>query len=280
VRHSFSWGKVLYFTAVTVAALVTTYPLIWLLGASFVPERYIFEHTGIIPRHFTLENYAIGWQGVSGVTFLDYFVNSFTIVALVDIGTVLSCSMAAFAFSRLEFSGRGVLFVAMLLTMMLPMHVTLIPRYVMFYNLGWVDSYKPLTVPSFFAVGGFFIFLMVQFMRGLPSELDQAARVDGCSPVGIYLRIILPLSTPALVTAAIFSTLWTYNDFFSQLLYINNPTRYTVALGLRAFSDATSRSAYGPLFAMSVVSLIPIVAFFLGSQNLLIEGIATTGLKG
>ena len=165
-------------------------------------------------------------------------------------------------------------------TMMLPFHVTLIPRYVIFYRLGWVDSYLPLTVPSFFAVNGFFIFLMVQFMRGIPVELDHAAKVDGCGPIQVYLRIILPLSMPALVTAAIFTFIWTWNDFFSQLIYISNPKLYTIALGLRAFQDATSASSFGQMFAMSILSLAPIFLFFIAAQKLLIEGITTTGMKG
>ena len=151
----------------------------------------------------------------------------------------------------------------------------------MFYKIGWVDSYKPLIVPAFLATQGFFIFLFVQFIRGLPRELDQAATVDGCcSPIDTFWRIIMPLTTPAVVTAAIFTFIWSWNDFFSNLIYISNPKMYTVALGLRAFVDASSGSAFGALFAMSVLSLVPIVVFFMLAQNLLIEGISTTGLKG
>jgi multiple sugar transport system permease protein len=163
---------------------------------------------------------------------------------------------------------------------MLPFHVTLIPRYIMFYRLGWVDSFLPLTVPSFFAINAFFVFLMVQFMRGIPVELDHAAKVDGCGPIQVYLYIMLPLAMPALVTAAIFTFIWTWNDFFSQLIYLSNPLRYTIALALRAFQDATSSSSFGQLFAMSILSLVPIFIFFVSAQRLLIEGIATTGFKG
>src|SRR5690606_34336409 len=195
-------------------------------------------------------------------------------------GTLISSSMAAYAFARLDFNLKAAFFAVMFGTMMLPFHVTLIPRYVIFYRLGWVDSYLPLTVPSFFAVNGFFIFLMVQFMRGIPVELDHAAKVDGCGPIQVYLRIILPLSMPALVTAAIFTFIWTWNDFFSQLIYISNPKLYTIALGLRAFQDATSASSFGQMFAMSILSLAPIFLFFIAAQKLLIEGITTTGMKG
>jgi multiple sugar transport system permease protein len=171
-------------------------------------------------------------------------------------------------------------FIIMLGTMMLPMHVTLIPRYIMFFKFGWIDTYLPLIVPAYFATQGFFVFLIVQFIRGIPRELDEAATVDGCSPIQIYTRIILPLALPALVTTTIFSFIWSWNDFFSQLIYISNPAKFPIALGLRAFMDFTSRSAYGQLFAMSLLSLIPIILLFTFSQKLLIEGIATSGLKG
>jgi multiple sugar transport system permease protein len=272
--------KTILFVIVLVGAFITMFPLWWLLVASFTPENFIFRQSGLWPTQFTLENYIQGWRGVSGVTFGHYFINSFLVVAACVVGTLISSSMAAYAFARLDFDLKFVFFAIMFGTMMLPFHVTLIPRYIIFYRLGWVDSYLPLTVPSFFAVNGFFIFLMVQFMRGIPVELDHAAKVDGCGPIQVYLRIILPLSMPALVTAAIFTFIWTWNDFFSQLIYISNPRLYTIALGLRAFQDATSASAFGQMFAMSILSLTPIFIFFVAAQKLLIEGITTTGMKG
>lgn len=268
------------FFLVLMGAFITMFPLWWLLVSSLSPEEVIFRQSGLWPTRFTIDNFVQGWRGVSGITFGHYFVNSFIIVGVSIIGTLISSSMAAYAFARMDFSLKVTFFAIMLGTMMLPFHVTLIPRYIMFYRLGWIDSFLPLTVPSFFATNGFFIFLMVQFMRGIPIELDHAARVDGCNPIQLYLRIILPLTMPALVTAAIFTFIWTWNDFFSQLLYINNPRLYTIALGLRAFQDATSASAFGQMFAMSILSLLPIFIFFISAQKLLIEGISTTGLKG
>jgi multiple sugar transport system permease protein len=272
--------KSIRFIVVVMGAFVTMFPLWWLLVASFTPEAFIFRQSGLWPTEFTLGNYIQGWRGISRITFGTYFLNSFIVAGISVIGTLISASMAGYAFARLNFDYKYVFFAIMLGTMMLPFHVTLIPQYIIFFRLGWVDTFLPLTVPSFFATGGFFIFLMVQFMRGIPIELDQAAQVDGCGPLQVYFRIILPLSMPALVTAAIFTFIWTWNDFFSQLIYISNPIRYTIALGLRAFLDATSRSAFGPMFAMSILSLVPIFIFFISAQRLLIEGISTTGLKG
>jgi multiple sugar transport system permease protein len=280
MRYARRWQKVVFFVALSAAAFVSLYPLLWMVGASFLAEREIFDHVGLIPRSVSLDNYVSGWRGVGGVTFTTYFVNTLILVVLRIAGTLLSCSMAAYAFARLDFTGKRVLFPLVLLTMMLPFHVTVVPQYVMFFRMGWVGSIKPLVVPAVLASGSFFIVLMVQFMRGLPVELDQAALVDGCSVFDIYWRIILPLSAPALVTAAIFVFIWTWNDFFSQLLYLTRPGDFTVALGLRGFMDASAGSAYGQLFAMSIVSLIPVVGFFVAFQRLLIEDISTTGWKG
>lgn len=271
--------KILRIFIVTLGAITTTYPLMWMLSSSFKEETRIFRDIGLIPNPFILDNYIVGWQGASGLSFANYFQNSFIICAFVILGNLISASMAAYAFARLDYSFKKLFFTLMLGTMMLPFHVTLIPRYVMFFSFGWIDTFLPLIVPAFFATQGFFVFLLVQFIRGIPRDLDQAATVDGCGPFQIYLRIIIPLSLPALGTTAIFSFIWTWNDFFSQLIYLSNPAKYPIALGLRSFMDFTSRSAYGQLFAMSILSLMPIILFFIFSQKLLIEGIATTGMK-
>ncbi|MFL5194390.1 MAG: carbohydrate ABC transporter permease, partial [Microvirga sp.] len=178
------------------------------------------------------------------------------------------------------FVGRNFWFAIMLGTLMIPYHVTLIPQYVLFLNLGWVNTILPLVVPKFLASDAFFIFLMVQFFRGIPRELDEAAMMDGCSAWRIYWKIMLPLSLPVLATAAIFSFIWTWDDFFGPLIYLNDASQYTVQLGLRTFVDSTGKSDWSALFAMSVVALIPVLLFFAVFQRLLIEGIATTGLKG
>ena len=181
--------------------------------------------------------------------------------------------------ARLRFKGRNFWFAMMLGTLMLPGQVTLIPQYVLFRDLGWLNTILPLVVPKFLAVDAFFIFLMVQFFRGIPRELDEAAMMDGAGPWRIYWKIMLPLSLPVLVTVAIFTFIWTWDDFFAPLIYLNRMQDYTVMLGLRTFVDSTGESDYGGLFAMSVLSIVPIFLFFLFFQRLLIEGIATTGMK-
>jgi len=274
------WVPYAKFVIALVLAIVMLYPLLWMLGASFKPRSEIFQDAGIWPNTFTLENYVEGWKGVGGISFARFFYNSFVLVILAIIGNIVTCSMAAYAYARLEFSLKKVLFAIMMASLMLPHHVTLIPQYVFFFRLGWIDTYLPLLIPKFLAVEAFFIFLMVQFIRGLPNELDQAATVDGCGPIQIYTRIIFPLLLPALVTTAIFTFIWTWNDFFSQLIYLSDPQKFTVTLGLRSFLDSMGESSWGYLFAMSILSLLPIFLFFVFSQRLLIEGISTTGLKG
>jgi ABC-type sugar transport system, permease component len=263
-----------------IASILMLYPLLWLLAASFRPENEIFTSgISVLPSiNWNLESYVRGWNGLR-VSFGQLFLNSFIISGLSVIGNVLACSLAAYAFARLEFAGRRFWFAMMLMTLMLPYQVTLIPQYVLFLNLGWVNTFLPLVVPKFLAADAFFIFLMVQFFRGIPRELDEAARMDGAGPWRIYWKIILPLSTPVLATAAIFTFIWTWDDFFGPLIYLSDLRQYTVMLGLRTFVDSTGMSDYGGMFAMSVLALVPIFAFFLFFQRLLIEGIATTGMK-
>jgi multiple sugar transport system permease protein len=260
------------------ASFVMLYPLLWMLASSLKPESEIFHSMSLWPSQIDLGSYVRGWFGLR-YSFGTFFMNSAVIAVLAVIGNVLSCSLAAFAFARLSFPGKNIFFALMLGTLMLPYHVTLIPQYVLFLNLGWVDSILPLVVPKFLAADAFFIFLLVQFFRGIPRELDEAAMMDGCSAWRIYYKIMLPLSLPALATAAIFTFIWTWDDFFGPLIYLNDMSNYTAQLGLRSFVDSAGQSDWGALFAMSSVTLLPVFVVFIFFQRLLIEGVATTGMK-
>jgi multiple sugar transport system permease protein len=262
-----------------VICIAMLYPVAWMVASSFKPEQEIFSDLRPWPSDFSLRAYVEGWTGLQ-TPFGRFFLNSAMVASLAVLGNVIACSLAAFAFARLEFPLKRLWFTLMLGTLMLPYHVTLVPQYVLFLNLGWVDTFMPLVVPKFLAVDAFFIFLMVQFFRGIPRELDEAATIDGCGPVRLYFLVILPLSRPVLATAAIFSFIWTWDDFFGPLIYLNDQARYTVPLALRAFVDSSGRSEWGPLFAMSTLSLVPVFLVFLFGQRLIIHGIATQGLKG
>jgi len=260
------------------ASILMLYPLLWMLAGSVRPENEIFTATSLWPSSFSIDAYFRGWNGLR-VGFGAFFMNSLIVSSLSIIGNLITCSLAAFAFARLEFKGRNFWFAMMLGTLMLPYQVTLIPQYVLFHQLNWINTFLPLVVPKFLAADAFFIFLMVQFFRGIPKELDEAAQMDGCSPWRIYWKILLPLSTPVLATAAIFTFIWTWDDFFGPLIYLSDTRTYTVQLGLRTFVDSSAESDWGGLFAMSILTLVPVFVFFLFFQKLLIEGIATTGMK-
>ena len=261
-----------------ISGLVMLYPLLWMLSSSFKPTALIFRDPALIPGSIDLSNYTLGWNALLH-PFSRYLLNSVVIVAGAVLGNLVSCSLAAYAFARLKFRGRGVCFGIMLMSIMLPIHVIIVPQYILFSQLGWINTYLPLIVPKMLATDAFFIFLMVQFFRGIPRELDEAARMDGAGHGRIFFQIMLPLSMPALATTAIFTFIWTWNDFFSQLIFLTNPDMYTVPVALRTFVDSTGTSSWGQLFAMSVVSLIPVFLVFLFGQKYLMKGIATTGLK-
>ena len=281
-------------TIIIFFAILMLYPIIWLFMKSFTPNNEIFSNvTGLIPTNFTFENYAAGFmpKGTLSKSFLYYMGNSIGLSLAVVAFNAISCSMAAYAFARVKFALRNIWFGVVLITLMLPYHVIVIPRYILFNNMGLINMrdvagmnlnflYLPLTLPKLFATDAFFIFLLVQFMRGIPKDLDESATLDGCGKIGIYFRIIIPLSTAALVTTALFSFLWTWDDYFSQLLYILDSARNTVPIALRSFIANDSVSNWGASLAMSVLSIIPCFILFFSMQKYFVQGITTTGLKG
>jgi multiple sugar transport system permease protein len=261
--------------------MVMIYPILWMIISSFKPNNMNFSDPGLIPKAVTIENYISGWKGYAGVSFGRFFANSFLMCAGAVVGNLIACTMAAYAFARLEFTGRSFWFAVMMVTLMLPAHVTIVPRYILFNTFGWVGSYLPIIVPKFLATDAFFVFLLVQFIRSLPKELDEAAIIDGCGKGGVFLRIIVPLASPALVTVALFTFLWTWDDFFNHLLYLTNPSIFSVSRALRTFvGDAGAVSNWGGALAMSTLSVVPLFILFFSLQKYFVEGITTTGLKG
>jgi multiple sugar transport system permease protein len=273
-------SSVLYHSFIVVFGFLMIYPVLWLVASSLKDHSEIFTNShSLIPSKLNFDNYAQGWRGFGNMTFGTFFKNSFIIVISSTIGQVISSAFVAYGFSRIKFKGRRFWFACMILTMMLPGEVLMIPQYILFSKLGWVNSFKPLIVPSFFGLP-FFIFLMMQFIKGLPEELDESAKIDGCGVLSIFLRIILPLLTPALVTSMIFSFYWKWQDFFGPLLYLQRTKLYPVSLALKLFADPATVTNWGAMFAMSVLSLVPVFILFVAFQKYLVEGISTTGLKG
>jgi multiple sugar transport system permease protein len=274
-----TFNRLLMYLLVIAGAVVMIYPLLWLFSASFKPQDVLFTSLGLSSPQWTLGNYLDGW-GALDYPFTQFFVNSLIICLGAVVGNIISCSMAAYAFARLRFKYKALWFIIMQGSIMLPLHALIVPQYIIFKDLGWINTFLPMVVPKFLGTDTFFIFLMIQFIRGIPLELDDAAKIDGCGRFAFYWNVIIPLSLPALVTTAIFTFIWTWSDFFTQLIFLNDESLYTVPIALRTFLDSTGTSAYGELFAMSALSLVPIVGFFLIFQRLLLDGASTTGLKG
>ncbi|WP_273654766.1 carbohydrate ABC transporter permease [Cellulomonas fimi] len=259
---------------------VILYPAVWMLSSSFKPSSDIVGNVSLVPDAATFANFAKALDGIGGVSFWTFFTNSLILAVGSVVGITLSCSVSAYAFARIEFPGRNVFFALMIGTLLLPFHVVIIPQYIVFSRLDLVDTFVPLLIGKFLAAEAFFVFLMVQFMRNLPRELDEAARIDGAGHVRIFTSIMLPLMKPALVTSSIFAFIWSWNDFFGPLLYLKDPDLATMPLALRLYVDQTTTSDYGAQMAMAVLALVPVLLFFLLFQRYLVEGVATQGLKG
>jgi multiple sugar transport system permease protein len=270
--------SVLKHAALIAVGLIMIYPLLWLVVSSFRPTEVIFRTPGLWLNDVVIENYTGGWFALS-YPFTQYIINSAIVVVGAVAGNLFACTLAAYAFARLKFRLKTLWFAIMLMTLMLPVYVVVVPQYIVFNALGWVNTFVPLILPKFLATDAFFVFLMVQFIRGIPRELDEAARIDGCGHWRIFSRVMLPLMGPALATTAIFTFIWTWSDFFTPLIYLTDPISYTVPVALRSFLDATEGSNWGAMFAMSVITLIPLFLVFLFGQRFLVRGIATTGGK-
>jgi multiple sugar transport system permease protein len=281
MKHKKIVRRTVYHILVCLGAFVMVYPLLWMLMSSFKETNTIFTTASeLIPRKFTLENYATGWKGFGKIHFGTFFKNSAFITILATAGTVLSSAFVAYSFTRCHFRGKKILFAAMLVSMMLPAQILMIPQYLWYQKLGWIGSYLPLIVPYCFAIQGFFVYLIMNFINGIPQELDEAAKIDGCSYYTIFFRIILPLVVPALITASIFSFIWRWEDFLSPLLYVGKTEMYPISLALKLFCDPASTSDYGAMFSMSILSILPLIVIFILLQRYLVDGIVSSGIKG
>ncbi len=271
--------RVAFHTFSIAFGFVMIYPILWLVASSFKGPSEIFRNQlSLIPEKWAFENYAQGMKGFGGVSFSTFFLNSFYIVGLSTFGQVGSSSLVAYGFARTKFRFKKTLFACVIITMMLPVQILAIPQYVMFNAIGWINTYWPLILPAFFG-NSFFIFLIYQFIQGITRDLDEAAYIDGCSKYTIFFRIILPLIVPAMVTSAIFAFYWKWDDFFSSLLYLQSIRKYPVSIALKMFADPSAVSNWGAMYAMSVLSLVPVIILFFSFQKYLVEGISTTGMK-
>jgi len=270
-------GRALVWVVLGAGALLMMVPFLWLISCSLkdVSQLWVFPPIWI-PNPVQWGNYP---RALTVLPFARYTLNTLTITIPVLVGTVLTASMGGYGFAKIEFPGRELFFMLFLATMMLPGIVTMIPVFILFSKLGWVNTFKPLIIPPICGGGAFNVFLFRQFFRTIPEELSSAARIDGCSEFGIYRRIILPLSRPALTTVAIFTFLATWNDFMGPLIYLNADARKTIALGLAGFQGLYN-TEWELLMAASAAMTIPVVIVFFLAQRYFVEGIVMTGLKG
>ncbi|GLQ56200.1 carbohydrate ABC transporter permease [Devosia nitrariae] len=258
-------------------SLLMMLPLAWLVRSSFMEMGQIFIFPPEwIPQPFRFENFP---EALTVIPFFQYFLNTMLILVPSVVGTLVSCSLAAYGFSRLNWPGRDLVFGVLLSTLMLPYIITLLPTFLMWSRIGFIDTYVPLVVPHWLGFHVFFIFLLRQFFKNLPKELDEAAEIDGANPLQVFWYIILPVSRPVLLVVAILSGLNAWNDFLDPLVYINSSDKYTLALGLAQFTGLYT-SQWNLLMAASTVIIVPVLIVFFLTQRYFIEGVTMSGLKG
>ena len=260
--------------------IVMLFPVVWLFLACFKTNSEIFGSLKLLPESWSFTAFYEGWKTSGTFTYTTYFINTFKLVLPTTLLTLASCSIVAYGFARFDFPGNQFLFMILLSTLMLPNAIIIIPRYALFNKLGWLDTYMTFFAPAAFGCYPFFIFMLVQFFRGLPRDLDESAYMDGCGPFQCFLQILLPLLKPALFSAGLFQFLWTWNDFFNTNIYINTVAKYPLSLALRMSLDLESSVQWNSVMAMALISVIPLILMFFAAQKYFVEGIATTGLKG
>jgi len=272
-------GQTIFHIVVILLGFLMLYPILWMISNSFKTNAEIFGSSSLMPKSLSLEHYIRGWRFNNTITFTTFFKNSFYYTILSTFGAVIASSLVAYGFARVPFRGRSFWYACMFLTMMIPYQVVMVPQFIIFHKIGWINSFKPLIIPQFAGLP-FFIFLMVQFIRQIPYELDDSAKIDGCNRFMIYSRILFPLIKPAVITSTIFSFYWRWDDFLGPLLFLNKPRLFTVSLALRMFSDPQTSTDWSAIFAMGTLSLLPVLIIFLVFQKYIVQGLATTGLKG
>lgn len=278
VKHKVE--AVIYHVFVCVFGLAMIYPVLWMITGSLKNNTEILNGgLSLLPEIFRWENFATGWSGFGGISFGQFFTNSFFVAVVSTAATVLSSACVAYAFSRVQYRGRTIWFTAMICTMMLPTQIILVPQYIIYNKFGMVGTYLPLVLPHFFGQA-FFIYQMMQFGVGIPKDLDEAAIIDGCSKYTIFTKIFLPLLKPSIVTTIIIQFYWKWDDFMSPMIYLSKPKMYTASVAIKNFADSSSTTDYGAMFAMSTLSLIPVFLIFLIFNRYLVEGISSSGIKG
>ena len=274
---------ILRYTDLILVGFVMVYPLLWMVGATFKSNAEIFSSIGLFTVHPSLEGYKAAMQNYGGtINVWKAMLNTFSYVIPKVVFTMISATVTAYGFGRFEFKGRGFLFAVMMATLFLPQVVLNVPQFILFSKLGWVDSklYLPIIVPTLFATDTYFVFMLVQFLRNVPKELDEAAKIDGCNSVQTLIKVIVPMLSPAITSCALFQFMWSSNDFKGPLLYVNTPAKYPLAIFVKMSMDADAGFQWNRILALSLISIIPSLIVFFMAQDKFVDGISAGGVKG
>lgn len=271
-----------YFVLIAVG-LVMIYPLIWMVGATFKTNNEIFSGIGFIPKNPTFSGYTNALKNYGGdIDIFKAMINTYSIVLPKVLFTIVSATVTAYGFARFQFKGKNILFAVLMSTLFLPQVVLNVPQFIMFSKFGWVDSslYLALIVPTLFATDTYFVFMLIQFLRNIPGELEEAACIDGCGSIKTLWYVIVPMLKPSIVSCALFQFMWSSNDFMGPLLYVNTPSKYPASIFVKMSMDADTGFEWNRVLAMSLISIIPSLIVFLAAQDQFIDGIAAGGVKG
>ena len=277
-------GRFFQYFVLILVGIIMIYPLVWMVGATFKTNAEIFSGIGFITKNPTLQGYieAVTQNYGGDISIWKAFVNTYSFVLPKVIFTVISSVIAAYGFSRFQFKGRDFLFGIMISTLFLPQVVLNVPQYLMYNTFGWINSplYLPLWVPTLFATETYFVYQLVQFMRSIPHDLDEAAAIDGCGPVKILYKIICPMLSPSLVACALFQFMWSCNDYMGPLLYVQTPSKYPMSIFVKLSMDADNGFNWNRILALSLISIIPQLVVFFCAQDAFIDGISAGAVKG
>ena len=274
---------VIRYTVLIAVGIFMIYPLLWMIGATFKPNNEIFSGLNILPKKATFEGYLNAMKNYGGdINIWKAMLNTYSYVIPAVIFTIVSSTLTAYGFGRFKFFGRSVLFAILMSTLFLPQVVLNVPQYIMYNIFGWVGSklYLPLIVPSMFATETYFVFMLIQFLRNIPKELEEVAKIDGCNEIQTLIKVIVPMLKPALVSCALFKFMWASNDFLGPLLYVNNPAKYPATIFVKLAMDSDAGFAWNRILSTSLISILPSIIIFFIAQNQFVEGISAGGVKG
>jgi oligogalacturonide transport system permease protein len=273
-------NAVIRYVILAAVGAMMLYPLVWMFTAAMKPNHEIFSSMSLIPKEWSLDGFINGWKTGTEFTFGHYIINTFLYVIPKVILTVISSTIVAYGFARFDIPFKGFWFATLIATILLPQSVLLIPQYLMFREMGLLDSYLPLYLPLAFATQGFFVFMLVQFLRGIPTDMEEAAMIDGCNSFQVLWYVIVPVIRPAIISVALFQFMWSVNDFLGPLIYVSSVEKFPIALALKMSIDVTEGARWNEILAMASIAIIPSIIVFFMSQKYFVEGISNSGIKG